>query len=105
MNTDSEKPTSITHSTWAKTETAVKDVFERTEEVLQEAIDESARAMVSAGTSLKKAAKSPAGGATIAGGTALGAAAVFGALPTLLGAGAAYVTYLVVRKRRPHAPA
>jgi len=109
MNTDmqTQQPTgneesSTGQSRWATTETAMKDAFERTEGVFKQALDESAKAVANAGTSLKKAVESPAGGATIAGGAALGAAAMFGALPTLLGAGAAYVTYLLVRKKHPN---
>jgi len=49
--------------------------------------------------------KTPAGGATVSGSVVLGAAALFGVLETTLAAGAAYVAYHALRrKRRPTPP-
>jgi len=50
--------------------------------------------------SLAELARRPAAGGTIAGAVVLGAAALFGALEAAVGAGAGYLAYRVLRRRR-----
>jgi hypothetical protein len=48
--------------------------------------------------------RAPAVGATVTGAVVLGAAAAFGVLEAAVAAGAAYATYLVLRKRASRPP-
>lgn len=66
----------------------------------EEALDESKAFFERLGTDMRGELRKPTTGAALTGAVVIGAAVVFGAAETAVGAAAAYVTYRIIRGRR-----
>jgi hypothetical protein len=92
MSSNIDQPTEAEQSNGQQSEGAEKEAKAAMQAIEQKSKDALGR--------IGEAMKEPASGAAITGAVVLGAAVTFGLLPTIAGAGAAYITYHVVTKRR-----